>query len=84
MDTRNEPPSGWNLPPGCSDSTIDALFGSADGDAETCGGCAHAVEVRMLDGRAVLACALGGRDGDVADLAEVDPTDTACEFHDGF
>lgn len=82
MDTRNEPPSGWNLPPGCSDSTIDRLFGTADGDAATCGGRSHAVGVRMLDGRAVLACSLGGRDGDDADLAEVDPTDTACRYFD--
>lgn len=37
-----EPPSGWNLPPGCFESDPRAPWNEED--SKTCGGCSHLLE----------------------------------------
>lgn len=37
-----EPPSGWNLPPGCFESDAHAPWNRKE--APTCGGCCHLLE----------------------------------------
>lgn len=39
--TNHEPPSGYNLPPGCFEHDIDAYFGEGK---PTCAECKHMVE----------------------------------------
>ena len=40
-----EPPSGWNLPPGCFDEDIDREFG---GERRYCGECRHCIDSDAL------------------------------------
>lgn len=41
----HEPPSGWNLPPGCFDGDIDREFG---GERRCCGECRHCIDSGAL------------------------------------
>lgn len=41
-----EPPSGWNLPPGCFDEDIDREFG---GERRYCSECRHCIDSDTLD-----------------------------------
>lgn len=41
-----EPPSGWNLPPGCFDEDIDREFG---GERRYCSECRHYIDSDTLD-----------------------------------
>ena len=60
---RDEPASGWNLPPGCFDDDIDRAFGA---ERRRCGECRHCIESDGLDRYfcgAALADAVAGLEG---------------------
>lgn len=63
MAGRDEPPSGYNLPPGCLDADIERAFGA---EWRRCGECRHCIESDWL-GRCVcgprLADAVAGLGG---------------------
>ena len=70
-----EPPSGWNLPPGCFEGDPRAPWNAHDPwVGRTCGECEHCRRCSLADGSAVSVCT-----ADLGCLEEVDPDDDACE-----
>lgn len=68
-----EPPSGFNLPPGCFENDPRAPWNEPDPwVGHACGECRHCRECAMLDGSKTLVCTLDW-------LEEVDPTRQAEE-----
>lgn len=74
MNVCNEPPSGWNLPPGCTEADIDRAVGDPEAwRRSTCGDCRHCypVECAAVDDHVCLSDPL-------APMA-VRPESPACE-----
>lgn len=74
MEVCNEPPSGWNLPPGCTEADVDRAFGDPEAwRRSTCGDCRHCylVECAVVDDHVCLSDPL-------APMA-VRPESPACE-----
>lgn len=70
-----EPPSGWNLPPGCFEDDPRAPWNAPDPwEGRKCGECRFCSRCRLLDGTEVKVCASDG-----CDLEETEPDAPACE-----
>lgn len=70
-----EPPSGWNLPPGCFEGDPRAPWNQPDPwEGRECGECRHCLPCRLRDGREIGVCACDG-----CDLEETNVYDPACE-----
>lgn len=70
-----EPPSGWNLPPGCFDDDPRAPWNAPDPwEGRKCGECCFCSRCRLLDGTEVKVCTSDG-----CDLEEIEPDAPACE-----
>lgn len=70
-----EPPSGWNLPPGCFEDDPRAPWNAPDPwEGRTCGECAGCRPCRLADGTEIRVCAAEG-----CDIVETDPEAPACE-----
>lgn len=70
-----EPPSGWNLPPGCFEDDPRAPWNAPDPwEGRKCCECRFCSRCRLLDGTEVKVCASDG-----CDLEEIEPDAPACE-----
>lgn len=68
-----EPPSGFNLPPGCFEGDPHAPWNEPDPwVGHTCGECRHCEDCFLLDGSDAWVCV-------ESDAVEVDPMGQACE-----
>lgn len=76
---RYEPPSGWNLPPGCSEGDPRAPWNAPDPwVGRTCGECSCCAACELSDGGTVSVCIC-----DTSSIMEIDPERPAEECFEG-